>query len=99
MAHGTRPRPLIRPVPRKQAHRGDYEPFVEDDEPFESYCRRMRKDGTWAGNMEVQALSMLKQVNICIHQTAQPLWLIPNFPDRTVRNCQPARIFAAAVSP
>lgn len=68
-----------------QAHRTDYEPFVEDDESFDAYCRRMRREATWAGNMEVQALSVLKQVNVCIHQIGQPLWLIPNFPDRTVR--------------
>lgn len=58
---------------------------MEDDEPFDEYCKRMRRDGTWAGNMEVQALSVLRKVNVCIHQANQPLWLIPTFPDQPVR--------------
>ena len=77
------------------AHRPEFEPFVEDDEPFESYCARMRRDGTWAGNMELQAASKMRRCNLCIHQEAQPLWLIPNWPDEDVRarSCpRPARI-------
>jgi hypothetical protein len=28
----------------------------------------MREDGTWAGNMELQATSLVTGCNICIHQ-------------------------------
>ena len=51
---------------------------MEDDEPFERYCMKMRKDGAWAGNMEVQALSLLRGVNMCIHQAGQARPLMPN---------------------
>lgn len=45
----------------------DFEPFIEDEEPFEKYCDSMLEDGTWAGHMELQAASILKRKNICIH--------------------------------
>ena len=37
-----------------EANKRAFEPFVEDDEPFERYCAKMRRDGAWAGNMEVR---------------------------------------------
>uniref|UniRef100_A0A0E0H785 OTU domain-containing protein n=1 Tax=Oryza nivara TaxID=4536 RepID=A0A0E0H785_ORYNI len=48
-------------------HRVDFEPFIEDEEPFEKYCDSMLEDGTWAGHMELQAASILTRKNICIH--------------------------------
>ena len=46
-----------------------FKPFVDKDEQeFEGYCRNMRKDGIWAGNLELQALSKLLKVNIRVHQ-------------------------------
>jgi OTU domain-containing protein 3 len=51
-----------------QEHREEFEPFVEDEVPFEEYCSTMREDGTWAGNMELQATSLVTGCNICIHQ-------------------------------
>lgn len=42
---------------------------------------------------------MLKQVNVCIHQSGQPLWLIPNFPERTVRVLREGRSSAPARRP
>jgi OTU domain-containing protein 3 len=50
-----------------QKHREDFEPFIEDEVPFEEYCDSMLKDGTWAGHMELQAASLLLRRNICIH--------------------------------
>jgi hypothetical protein len=35
--------------------RGDFEPFVEDDQGFEPYLKRMRKVG-WRGGLLVAAL-------------------------------------------
>lgn len=55
-----------------------YECFVEDDEGFDKYVRRMRRDGQWAGHMEVQATSEALGVNITIHQLGQPPWVVKN---------------------
>jgi len=55
-------------------NRMDYEPFIEDDEPFEDYIARMRRNGTWGGHLEIQACSMAYQVNVTIHQLNQPRW-------------------------
>ncbi|KAF2936433.1 OVARIAN TUMOR DOMAIN-containing deubiquitinating enzyme 7 isoform X5 [Oryza sativa Japonica Group] len=63
-------------------HRVDFEPFIEDEEPFEKYCDSMLEDGTWAGHMELQAASILKRKNICIHMLNSPRWYIRNFSDR-----------------
>ncbi|KAH9619916.1 hypothetical protein KSS87_005699, partial [Heliosperma pusillum] len=56
-----------------------FEPFIEDDVPFEQYCQSMEKDGTWAGNMELQAASLVTHNNICIHLHMSPRWYIQNF--------------------
>jgi hypothetical protein len=58
------------------ARRDNFAPFVEDDENFDSYLQRMRADGAWAGQMEVQALVAARRVGVCIHQAGQPPWLI-----------------------
>nr|AIE88286.1 hypothetical protein [Oryza glaberrima] len=63
-------------------HRVDFEPFIEDEEPFEKYCDSMLEDGTWAGHMELQAASILTRKNICIHMLNSPRWYIRNFSDR-----------------
>lgn len=60
-------------------HREDFEPFVEDDVPFDEYCRSMQEDGTWAGHMELQAASLVTETNICIHRHMSPRWHIRNF--------------------
>jgi hypothetical protein len=56
-----------------QDHREEFEPFVEDEVPFDEYCKTMRDDGTWAGHMELQATSLVTYHNICIHQVLEPL--------------------------
>lgn len=30
-----------------EAHREFFEPFIEDDEPFDKYCSSMRKNARW----------------------------------------------------
>jgi OTU domain-containing protein 3 len=62
-----------------RANREDYEPFVEDDVPFDTYTNNMATNGEWGGNMEIQAASMMLSVNITIHQLEQPRWEISNF--------------------
>jgi len=68
-----------------QDNREAFEPFVEDDQVFEIYCEQMKEDGTWAGNMELQAASLVLRVNIYIHQAGRPAWRIQNFTEREVR--------------
>ncbi|CAN6250601.1 unnamed protein product [Urochloa humidicola] len=67
-------------------HREDFEPFIEDEVPFEEYCDSMLKDGTWAGHMELQAASLLTRRNICIHMLNSPRWYINNFSGREATN-------------
>ncbi|KAJ0236551.1 OVARIAN TUMOR DOMAIN-containing deubiquitinating enzyme 7 [Hirschfeldia incana] len=62
-----------------------FEPFIEDDVPFEDYCKTMDDDGTWAGNMELQAASLVTRSNICIHRSMSPRWYIRNFEDPRTR--------------
>ncbi|KAG0586590.1 hypothetical protein KC19_2G102200 [Ceratodon purpureus] len=62
-----------------QEHREDFEPFVEDEVPFDDYCKTMREGCTWAGHMELQATSLVTRTNICIHQLMTPRWHIRNF--------------------
>jgi OTU domain-containing protein 3 len=45
-----------------------FEPFIEDDIPFNEYCQSMEEEGTWAGHMELQAASLVTHSNICIHK-------------------------------
>ena len=62
-----------------QANRDNFEPFIEDDEKWDAYIERMSEDGTWAGNMELQAASLVCMANICVHQAGQPRWEIVNY--------------------
>ncbi|KAK4790899.1 hypothetical protein SAY86_031312 [Trapa natans] len=60
-------------------NRETFEPFIEDEVPFDEYCQTMENDGTWAGHMELQAASLVTRSNICIHQNMSPRWYIRNF--------------------
>ncbi|KAK9054103.1 hypothetical protein SSX86_025180 [Deinandra increscens subsp. villosa] len=62
-------------------NRESFEPFIEDEVPFDEYCQSMEKDGTWAGNMELQAASLVTHSNICIHRKSSSRWYIKNFSD------------------
>ncbi|QCD81608.1 OTU domain-containing protein 3 isoform X2 [Vigna unguiculata] len=62
-----------------------FEPFIEDEVPFDEYCLSMENDGTWAGHMELQAASLVTRSNICIHRHMSPRWYIRNFDDHGVR--------------
>ncbi|KAL3676072.1 hypothetical protein R1sor_026020 [Riccia sorocarpa] len=62
-----------------EQHRAEFEPFLEEETPFDEYCKNMRQDGTWAGHMELQAFSLAARCNICIHRIMFPRWQILNF--------------------
>ncbi|XP_075481943.1 OVARIAN TUMOR DOMAIN-containing deubiquitinating enzyme 7-like isoform X4 [Primulina tabacum] len=69
----------------EQNNREKFEPFVEDEVPFDEYCRAIREDGAWAGNVELQAASLVMRINICIHRHMSPRWYIQNFDMHAVR--------------
>jgi len=52
-----------------QAHRDDFEPFLEED--FSAYCARMREPSTWGGHVEAQALARCEGVNALIYRPAE----------------------------
>ncbi len=74
------------------AHRDSFEPFFmgEDErvQSFDDYLNNMRKNGTWGGNLELQAASMALQVNIVVHQLEQPRWEVVNWREPNARFIQ-----------
>jgi OTU domain-containing protein 3 len=60
----------------------DFAPFIECN--FRDYCHKMQQDGSWGGNLELQALSMAFEVNITIHQFDAPCLEIFNQFDKAV---------------
>ncbi|XP_051493495.1 OTU domain-containing protein 3 isoform X4 [Apus apus] len=54
--------------------REDFEPFVEDDVPFEKHVTNLAKPGTFAGNDAIVAFARNNQLNVVIHQLNAPLW-------------------------
>ncbi|XP_008942368.1 PREDICTED: OTU domain-containing protein 3, partial [Merops nubicus] len=56
--------------------REDFEPFVEDDVPFEKHVTNLAKPGTFAGNDAIVAFARNNQLNVVIHQLNAPLWQI-----------------------
>uniref|UniRef100_A0A8C5Q7U5 OTU domain-containing protein 3 n=1 Tax=Leptobrachium leishanense TaxID=445787 RepID=A0A8C5Q7U5_9ANUR len=57
-------------------HRGDFEPFVEDNVPFDRHVANLAQPGTFAGNDAIVAFARGNQVNVVIHQLNNPLWQI-----------------------
>ncbi|KAM9242185.1 OTU domain-containing protein 3 isoform 1-T1 [Dugong dugon] len=65
--------------------RGDFEPFVEDDIPFEKHVASLAKPGTFAGNDAIVAFARNHQLNVVIHQLNAPLWQIRGTDKSNVR--------------
>ncbi|KAM4703970.1 OTU domain-containing protein 3 [Rhinophrynus dorsalis] len=57
-------------------NRNDFEPFVEDDIPFDRHVQNLSQPGTFAGNDAIVAFARNNQVNVVIHQLNNPLWQI-----------------------
>lgn len=54
------------------SHPNDFEPFVDSEIyplGFQDYCLRMRRPQTWGSQLEIQALSLVKEVNVYVFQT------------------------------
>nr|XP_025042922.1 OTU domain-containing protein 3 [Pelodiscus sinensis] len=65
--------------------REDFEPFVEDDVPFERHVANLAKPGTFAGNDAIVAFARNNQMNVVIHQLNAPLWQIRGTDKSNVR--------------
>ncbi|VFV28773.1 Hypothetical predicted protein [Lynx pardinus] len=65
--------------------REDFEPFVEDDIPFEKHVASLAKPGTFAGNDAIVAFARNHQLNVVIHQLNAPLWQIRGTEKSSVR--------------
>ncbi|XP_074781044.1 OTU domain-containing protein 3 isoform X1 [Athene noctua] len=65
--------------------REDFEPFVEDDVPFEKHVTNLAKPGTFAGNDAIVAFARNNQMNVVIHQLNAPLWQIRGTNKNNVR--------------
>jgi OTU domain-containing protein 3 len=73
-----------------ETNRDDFEPFMEDDEPFDDYVDRMREDGEWGGNQELCAAARLLNRQIIIHQFQAPRMELSPFttePEGTLHVC------------
>ncbi|CAM9337729.1 unnamed protein product [Hapterophycus canaliculatus] len=60
-----------------ERNREVFEPYVEDDESFDDYLERMRRDAEWGGNQELVAASQLYRANVVVHQFKAPRFFIP----------------------
>ena len=56
-----------------------FAPFIEDDEPFDKYIKRMREDKEWGGNLEIYALSKVLEANFYIYIYENPMYIVNNF--------------------
>lgn len=59
-------------------HKDHYQYFIDDEQSFDDYISEMRRDGVWADNLELQAISMSCSVNIRVHQSGKPSYDIRN---------------------
>lgn len=57
-------------------HRSDFEPFIEDDVPFDQHVGNLAEDGTYAGNDAIVAFARLHKLTVIIHQFNSPAWEI-----------------------
>ncbi|CRG99176.1 OTU-like cysteine protease, putative [Plasmodium relictum] len=59
----------------------EYKNFVEYDESYKSYIERISLDGTWGGQLELQAIGEIYNVNILIYQENGCILEIKNHSD------------------
>ncbi|ELU14639.1 hypothetical protein CAPTEDRAFT_108175 [Capitella teleta] len=57
-------------------NRADFEPFVEDDVPFDRHISMLSKPGTYAGNDCIVAFARIHGLTVIIHQLDSPLWQV-----------------------
>jgi OTU domain-containing protein 3 len=82
-----------------EKNRDMFEPFLdEDDGTFEEYIASMRENGTWGGNLEIQAASLSLRINVIIYQLDQPRWEVVNFADAKTKTIQLSYVTRASES-
>ncbi|CRG97329.1 OTU-like cysteine protease, putative [Plasmodium gallinaceum] len=59
----------------------EYKNFIEYDESYKSYIERISLDGTWGGQLELQAIGEIYNVNILIYQENGCILEIKNHSD------------------
>ena len=62
----------VEAVEYMRLHPDDFSPFIDTEaypRGFDDYCSRMLKNTTWGGQLEIQALSQAKRVNVYVFQT------------------------------
>ncbi|CAL8110515.1 unnamed protein product [Orchesella dallaii] len=74
-------------------YRSDFEPFVEDDVPFDKYVHNLSQPGTFAGNDAIVAFARLQNVTVVIHQLNSPTWLI--HPSKDQNQCSGREVHIA----
>ncbi len=57
-------------------HRDDFEPFLVDEVSFDRHLELLARDGTFAGNDSIVALSRIHSATLVIHQLREPLWQV-----------------------
>ena len=59
-------------VDELETHSDSYSPFMEEDEPFEAHCARMRRQRQWGGMIQLQAIAELTQRVIIVYRSNEP---------------------------
>lgn len=59
LSQSEHPQVRARCVAHLRKHREDFEPFLDETEPWDRYLENMSKLQTWGGELEIQALSQL----------------------------------------
>ena len=71
-------------VDQLESNKDIYSPFIEDDETIDQYLADIEKDGSWGGQLEIQALSVVHNFNCIVHQVDHPIMVFSNYPLGTV---------------
>jgi len=66
-------------VEHMRENENDFKFFITDDVTYEDYLNEMGDLGEWGGNLELQALSIVCEVNFIIHRLKEPCYEIRNF--------------------
>ncbi|CDJ40290.1 OTU-like cysteine protease domain-containing protein, putative [Eimeria tenella] len=57
------------------SHESSFSGFIDtEEEPFNRYLKRMATDGTWGGQLELQAISLAYKVNLLIYVAPEDGW-------------------------
>lgn len=62
-------------------NKDDFSPFLEEEEPIDTYIEKMSKNGEWGGNLEIYALSKALNCNFYIYIYEMPIYVVKNWED------------------